>query len=160
MKHPAQCLAQDKPSQEVVCVGKPGFVREPVGTAWGLVMGDFLSQVNKGAAEGFKNVMRLLFRKVIWAAVKVVQANEIWGQGISQDPWIPLFKFLNPELGNPLLHHFVSLGSLPMCCLPLLNQEAEEALKSSWEILQARREPSLARLHAQDWHGWIIAVGE
>ena len=101
--------------------------------------------------------MRLLFRKVIWAAVKTVLAGEIWGQAISQGPWTPLFNFLNPKLGSPLLNHFVSLGSLPMCCPPLLNQEAEEALKPSWEIFQVRREPSWARLHTQDRHGRIVA---
>lgn len=52
MKQSAQCLAQDKPSVSVVC-RKAWLWGELVGVAWGPAMGDFLSQVNKGAAEGF-----------------------------------------------------------------------------------------------------------
>lgn len=104
--------------------------------------------------------MRLLFRKVIWAAVKAVLARELWGQPIRQSPQSPLCKFLNPKLENPLLSRFISLDFLPTCCPPLLDQQAVEVLSSpSWGIFQARREPSLARLHIQDWHGWIVAGG-
>lgn len=106
----------------------------------------------------------LLFRRVIWAAV--LPQRDL---GTSHEPnsLDPVLRFLPTLLGmgNPRVSHFTSLGFLPTCCPPVVDQEAEEALKfPSREILQARKEPSLAALPVRlAWIGcsrWEVGVRE
>lgn len=79
--------------------------------------------------------------------MKAVLGQGGLGTGHKPRPLESCVLIAHSRLGKPLLSHFAPLGFLPMCWSPFLDQEPREALTFlSWEIFQARREPSLARL--------------
>lgn len=66
-------------------MGKAGF-----GGAWSYCLGDFLGQVKEGSGRELQQgraVMRMFFRRVIWAAVEAVVGQGDLGTAHTQGPW-------------------------------------------------------------------------
>lgn len=153
MKCPAQGLAQTRPTGSV-CVRKAGFGRACrccLGPRHGGISGSGERGSSRGLSCG-ENVMRLLFRMMISAAVKAVVAREIWAQPMSQCPWSLLCEFLSPKLGKPLPLCCISPGSFPRAAL----LSWIRWLRRPWDLLPGR---SFRPKESRCWQGFPHKTG-
>lgn len=70
---------------------------EPGGVAWGPAVGDFLGEGSSRGPSRRRNTKRVLFRKVIWVAVKAVLSQGDRGQATSPISWSPRAGKPSPE---------------------------------------------------------------